>query len=353
MGWEEPADQQCALAPLLGQQSSSKLDKIVPLGSGSFAEVHLVRHQDGRLLAYKQIKCSRDLDAGSSHCAVTIEQAKAEAALHASLDHPNVVKFEEFCWEPELGMLLEYCSSGSLKSLLDECRGPSCLEPSKKDLLPLVQQLRQWPARLELLRQAADAVSYLHRSLGGAVLHNDLRADNMLLHVDSDGSHTLKLADFGLAFRVPADAQQEGCSCVRVPSRHVTNPRWVAPEVIAHASDDEVVLSRATDVYSLAAVMAEVLTATPPHFPYLEDACVEKYKRHQGLDIICTIELENAAKKGTPILLRFPEPDARLPCPQGGVGCTLQLGLYVMPRCAYGAPWVVQQTRPQSSETVR
>lgn len=195
------------------------------------------------------------------HCTAPHCSALLHTAPQASLDHPNVVKIEEFFWGAELGMFMEFCKGGSLKSKLDACRKRRSVE----------QPLAHWPARLELLRQAARGVSYLHSLADGAVLHNDLRADNLLLQVGDDGSHTLKLADFGLAYKVPADARLDGSGCVQVPSHHVTHPRWVAPEVMAHASGDEVMLSKATDVYSMAAVMVEALTAREPHFTWNDE----------------------------------------------------------------------------------
>lgn len=47
-------------------------------------QVYLVRHQDGRRLAYKQITCKKDPNVEPANCAATIQEARAEAALHVS-----------------------------------------------------------------------------------------------------------------------------------------------------------------------------------------------------------------------------------------------------------------------------
>lgn len=46
------------------------------------------------------------------HCTAPHCAALLHTAPQASLDHPNVVKFEEFFWGAELGMFMEFCRAG-------------------------------------------------------------------------------------------------------------------------------------------------------------------------------------------------------------------------------------------------
>jgi serine/threonine protein kinase len=166
------------------------------------------------------------------------------------------------------------------------------------------EQLQRWPVRLQVLTEAAVAISYLHGLASGAVLHNDLPADNMLLQLEGEtGACTLKLADFGLAVRMP-DASDSAiaadASCIRVPSRHMTNHRWVAPEVLACTGADDgcVDLSTACDVYSLAAVMSEVMTAEVPHCPQLDDECRAKPHFHKLSELVsCYSSIQSVGTK--------------------------------------------------------
>jgi serine/threonine protein kinase len=72
-----------------------------------------------------------------------------------------------------------------------------------------------WQLVIQLLRQAAAALAFLHRT-GSTILHNDVRAANMVLTrtLDRSGpSWKLKICDFGLAVAAGPD----GCAQVSGP----------------------------------------------------------------------------------------------------------------------------------------
>lgn len=80
---------------------------------------------------------------------------------------------------------------------------------------------------LSLLRQAAAALAFLHRSGHHTILHNDIRADNLVLTRSCQGHHQpgwkLQICDFGLA----AAAGPGGVA--QVPE--ITHADWCAPEL--------------------------------------------------------------------------------------------------------------------------
>lgn len=101
---------------------------------------------------------------------------------------------------------------------------------------------------IALLLPVCDALDYAHR-LG--VLHLDLKPANIL--VDSRGAPLV--ADFGLARRVGADGTAR--------ARDVSGtPAYMAPEQLQAESGR---LTVATDVYSLGAVLYEMLAGVSPH----------------------------------------------------------------------------------------
>jgi hypothetical protein len=55
------------------------------------------------------------------------------------------------------------------------------------------RQLLAWHTRIELLRQAASVLAFMHQMPPLPLLHNDLRADNMLLHDDKHKGWMLKV----------------------------------------------------------------------------------------------------------------------------------------------------------------
>jgi serine/threonine protein kinase len=131
------------------------------------------------------------------------------------------------CYDPP-AIVMELCSGGSsLAKALEDARGAHSLlqwkqqqkqqqQQQQQQTLPPPQQQQQklkalqitsgcrhllaWQTRVELLRQAASVLAFMHRM---PLLHNDLRADNMLLHDDKHKGWTLKVievmlvSDFG------------------------------------------------------------------------------------------------------------------------------------------------------------
>lgn len=93
-----------------------------------------------------------------------------------SLRHPNVVMFLGACTKPpNLAIVLEYCSRGSLWSILQN---------------PYLKL--SWDDRRRMAVDAARGVNYLH-SFPTPVLHRDLKSLNLLL----DENFRVKVADFG------------------------------------------------------------------------------------------------------------------------------------------------------------
>jgi eukaryotic-like serine/threonine-protein kinase len=103
--------------------------------------------------------------------------------------------------------------------------------------------------RLHLFTKACDAVAAAHRSL---VVHRDLKPSHIL--VTRDGG--VKLLDFGVAKLIDAPACSDVTQAAGVPF----TPDYASPE---HVSGGPI--TTATDVYSLGAVLYELLTGTPPH----------------------------------------------------------------------------------------
>ncbi|KAG0701065.1 kinase-like domain-containing protein [Suillus ampliporus] len=103
------------------------------------------------------------------------------------------------------------------------------------------------PRKLELIKQVAAGLSYLH---GKDIVHGDLTGTNVL--VDSAGR--LRLADFGLSMILAEAENATFNSC------HPGNTRWMAPEAL---EDDK--LTKAGDIYSYGCVMLQILSGKQPY----------------------------------------------------------------------------------------
>jgi eukaryotic-like serine/threonine-protein kinase len=186
---------------------------------------------------------------GSFASPTDIQRFRLEAAAVARLDHPNIVPlYEAGEHDPGSGAVLPYFSmrlveGGSLAQNILSFRG----KPRQA-------------ARLILA--VARAVEYAHQR---GVLHRDLKPANILL----DGPPQAPLdtwrplvADFGLAKQVQG-AESSGFPsglAATQPGTAVGTPSYMPPEQALGVAP----LTTAADVYSLGAILYELLAGRPP-----------------------------------------------------------------------------------------
>jgi serine/threonine protein kinase len=108
------------------------------------------------------------------------------------------------------------------------------------------------PQRLKMFREVCAAVGYAHQKL---VVHRDLKPSNIL--VTKEG--VPKLLDFGIAKLLDAEASPEAMPRTATELRMMT-PDYASPEQVRGLP-----VTTATDIYSLGAVLYELLTGERPH----------------------------------------------------------------------------------------
>ena len=126
-------------------------------------------------------------------------------------------------------VLLEYCSLGSLRDVI-ETREMAFTETQLKYIC------------LSTLR----GLVYLHNS---GIVHRDLKAANILLNEQSQ----VKLCDFGISAKLSNEQ-------TRRLKTTVGSPLWMAPEVIMEEKYD----SKA-DIWSLGITLIELAEGVPPY----------------------------------------------------------------------------------------
>ncbi len=158
-----------------------------------------------------------------------IARFHTEAKTAAGLQHANIVAIHE------VGAFdgLHYFS-------MDFVEGPSLAEVVREK--PLSS-----PECARYVRILAETVAYAHAR---GVLHRDLKPSNVL--VDATGSP--RITDFGLALHLEKDVSVP-------PGAVVGTPAYMPPEQ-ASGSDDRV--GATADVYSLGAILYELMTGQPP-----------------------------------------------------------------------------------------
>ncbi|WP_128546017.1 serine/threonine-protein kinase [Larkinella soli] len=187
------------------------------LGSGGMGEVYQAWHADTqRTVAIKLLR--------------RVEQAERfrnEAAVQATLRHPNIALVYEFFIEG----------------------GQSCLVMEYIDGPTIEQQIRKAGPMSEetafrLLEQVASALQYLH---GKEIVHRDLKTGNIKI----TRSGTVKLLDFGLA-------RLAGSPKLTHQGYLVGTASSMAPEQFSGES------SAASDCWALGVLLYEMLTGYAP-----------------------------------------------------------------------------------------
>ncbi|MBS0198107.1 MAG: serine/threonine protein kinase [Planctomycetes bacterium] len=105
-------------------------------------------------------------------------------------------------------------------------------------------------ARLELFLQVCDAIEYAHLQ---GVMHRDIKPANILI----DANGRARMLDFGIARLLNDTAGPE-------TGRVLGTPGYMSPEQLLSGAAP---LDLRTDVYSLGAVLHELLCGHPPHEP--------------------------------------------------------------------------------------
>lgn len=198
------------------------------LGAGGMGIVYKARH-----LTLNRSVAIKMLIAGVYASHVELERFKREAESIATLCHPNIVQvFDAGEWDGRPYFVMEFMEGGTLAKEL--AGTPRAAMTAARDVKTL-----------------AGAVQLAHSA---GIVHRDLKPANILL--SSDG--TLKIADFGIARR--SDATSDG-TMLTLTGLRLGTPSYMAPE---QAAGSKAAFANAVDVYSLGAILYEMLTGRPP-----------------------------------------------------------------------------------------
>jgi len=196
------------------------------LGAGGMATVYLATDlKHDREVALKVLRPELGAVLGA-------ERFLAEIKITARLDHPHILTLidsgetEGFLW-----YVLPYVRGESLRAKL-----------AREKQLSIDEAVR-------IATQVASALDYAHRH---GVVHRDIKPENILLH---EGEAVV--ADFGIALAV----REAGGTRITETGLSLGTPQYMSPEQATGGSE----LDARSDVYSLAAVVYEMLAGEPPH----------------------------------------------------------------------------------------
>ena len=193
------------------------------LGKGGMGIVYLAHDiRLGRDVALKTISGAADED--------SVERFVREGRAAGRLNHPGIVHIHEVGVHKGTRYMVQELVRGVTLASYLRMSGP----------LPEAKAV-------EIVRDLARAVDHAHEH---GVLHRDLKPGNVIL----DQEAKPKLLDFGLA----RDARERDLTNT---GDVIGTPAYMAPE---QAKGEHKLVSRATDVWALGAILHEAVTGEPP-----------------------------------------------------------------------------------------
>lgn len=202
-----------------GQDFNQVFEFLETLGTGSYGTVHKAIHKDTNFTLATKVIPIQDS-----------EEIEKEISILKKCKSPNIVSYFGSCHQGEnLWILMDYCSLGSIRDMLDLSQKTL----SEKQVAVVVQQ-------------ALKGLHYLHSN---QIIHRDIKAANILLNDDA----TVKLADFGVSAQLD-DAMSKSTD-------FIGTPLWMPPEIIQKKPYNNKV-----DLWSLGITIIEMLESYPPYW---------------------------------------------------------------------------------------
>jgi len=197
------------------------------IGRGSTGEVFLSHDPYYRRdVAIKVYNIEEDVDADRAR--VSRKMFFNEAHMVGMLQHPNIMPIYDAGEEDGKYYVVTEHIQGA-RTLAAYCRPDNLLRVDDV---------------VEIIYKCAKALHYAH---GRGVIHRDIKPSNVMLTIDND----VRIIDFGIAICADADISRiEGIA---------GSPSYMSPEQVQ--SED---LTPASDIYSLGAVLYELLTGFRP-----------------------------------------------------------------------------------------
>jgi predicted Ser/Thr protein kinase len=183
-----------------------------------------------RQISLDRIVALKMILAGQLAGEAEVQRFRQEAQTAARLQHPGIVALHE---------VGEH--DGQHFFSMDYIEGRNLAEMVREHPLPPQQAIRY-------VRLVAEAVHFAHEQ---GVLHRDLKPSNVLV----DSRDVPRVTDFGLAKNIQKDAGLTDTGAV------LGTPSYMPPE---QASGERGKVGPLSDVYSLGAVLYELVTGRPP-----------------------------------------------------------------------------------------
>ncbi|KAM3277206.1 hypothetical protein ACQJBY_045192 [Aegilops geniculata] len=217
-------DGRMAFEDIIG--ATDNFDEKHCIGEGSYGRVYKAQLQDEQVVAVKK------LHAGDEE-AHDEERFQHEIEMLTEIRQRSIVKLYGYCSHPQYRFLIcQFIERGNVASIL-----------SNKELAIQFH----WERRIALIRDVAQAISYLHHDVHPPIIHRDITSRNILL----DADYKAFVSDFGIARMLKPDSSNW--------SALAGTYGYIAPEC-SYTS----LVTEKCDVYSFGIVVLEVLMGKHP-----------------------------------------------------------------------------------------
>ena len=219
------------------------------LGEGGCGVVYLAEQLEPvrRRVALKIIRLGMDTEN-------VIARFELERQALAMMDHPNIAR------------VLDVGATGTgrpyfVMQLVDGERITEFCDGKRLGI----------PERLSLFSRVCHAVQHAHQK---GVIHRDIKPSNILVW-EHDGEAVPKVIDFGIAKATAGGSDLQ--ATFTVDGQFIGTPTYMSPEQASGAGLD---VDTRSDVYSLGALLYELLSGRPPFDPEeLREAGVDEIRR--------------------------------------------------------------------------
>lgn len=225
--------------PLVGQLIRGKWRVLKVLGSGAFGTVYKVKDEAGGWIEALKILAVDRITGAEAKVAKQRFLREAQIMKRLGTASAHIVGLSTYEEDLEAGMvyfLMEHVDGMSLGDAVDK-EGPFTVERT-----------------VRLALQACDGLMAAHEG-EDAVVHRDLKLENLMLTTDRGGEEMVKILDFGIAKLAEGEKAETRLTTVGT----LGTPGYAAPEQLRAEDVDQ-----RTDLFAFGVILYSMLTGVDP-----------------------------------------------------------------------------------------